>query len=219
MKPTNLEQNDSKSAVESKPLFLIHDPAKLWLVESGNVDLFLVEVKDGALVGARHHIMRVGKGRAVFGFGTPSTSMRLVAATTTDSEVLEITHDRISDLSEERITRFVENWITDLSRVAAGDALPKNFDFLEPGKVLTVKESKAMVPREGVVWVRTVEGNATFLGNSDFPMTNGRSLLPIPASAWLQAGKNCRLSILNTADYFKLDPLWTGLHGFQSRIL
>ena len=49
----------------------IQDPAKMWLVLEGKLDLFLIEMREGEPAGARRHFIRVEAGNPVMGFELP----------------------------------------------------------------------------------------------------------------------------------------------------
>jgi NHLM bacteriocin system ABC transporter ATP-binding protein len=203
-------------------LFPIHDPQKVWLVESGDVDLFLIQIRDGEAAGARHHLLRIGQGKAIFGAGLPpASSLQLLAAPTPDSRItvmpLSRLKERLASQKEgDHGAALLEDWIFALSRVAAGKAWPKTYEFLEPGRTRTVKEARSVLPREGVVWVEILEGSARFLGKKEVSSGAGRALFPISASAWLEAGDRSTISAIGTAALLERDSLWEGLQAFHA---
>ena len=163
--------------------------------------------------------------RPSLAFETPSpSSMRLLAAATPDSRVLELSQTRMRELPSSPAeigpaAHLLDEWITGLSRAAAEDALPKVFEFLDPGQVMSLKEAKAVLPREGVAWIHLLEGNARFLGDRRLPLLGSQALFPVSAAAWLAAEKNCRFTAAKTAEFFKEDALWTGLREFHTVVL
>lgn len=52
---------------ETNRPFPVHDPGVVWFVTSGKLDVFLVRLENGEAVGARHHVLRVEEGGAIFG--------------------------------------------------------------------------------------------------------------------------------------------------------
>lgn len=113
--------------------FLPGDPATIWLVEVGSVDLFLVADRDGELVGARHHVMRVPEGAAIFGVRLAgSSSVAVLAAPTPDSVVREMSRHAWlravdSPLERERAARVLDDWLGGLSVAAGEQRLQKTF--------------------------------------------------------------------------------------------
>jgi len=215
----------SLNGIVAKASFLVHDLEKMWLVESGSVDLFLVQIQNGEPTGARHHVLRVKQGGAIFGAGTTfSSAMRLLAAATPGSCILEPPLARLQDVASspserKHSARLLESWIVGLCRAATGDVLPKVFEFLEPGSALALKEAKVVLPRKGVVWVRLLEGNVRFLGEYKLSPLEGHALFPVPSSAWLEADKNSRLSLAETTEIIERDLLWNGLQLFHDMVL
>jgi len=205
--------------------FWIHDPSRLWLVEAGSVDMFLVMTEDGEPAGARHHIMRVEKGGAIFGVAPPaSTAMRILAAATPESRLAEQPLSRMREMlqapgEKERAAGLLEGWITGFSRAAAGKVLPKTFESLEPGSTLALKEAGSVVSRAGVVWVEALQGNARFLGKSDIASLEDRGIFPLSASAWLEADPGCALLASDTQAVIEKDSIWTGLQAFHAMVI
>jgi NHLM bacteriocin system ABC transporter ATP-binding protein len=195
--------------------FLIHDPEKMWLVESGGMDLFLVSIEDGHAVGARQHVLRANSGTAVFGIDAPASfPMRLLAVPTPDSSIQEISSAGLQGaLGKEKSAQLLEGWISCLSRAAVGDLLPKIFDYVQPGEVTVVNETKAVLSRNGVVWVQLLEGTARFLGEYDLSSDGG--LFPLSEHAWLHAEKNCRITAVKTVAIFETNSHRAGLRVFH----
>jgi len=187
----------------------------MWLVASGGMDLFLVSIQDGHAVGARQHVLRASSGTAVFGMEAPASSlMRLLAVPTPDTCIQEIASAGLQGaLGKEKSALLLESWISCLSRAAVGNLLPKIFDYVQPGEVTAVKENKAVLTRNGVVWVQMIQGTARFLGEYD--LTSDGGLLPLSEHTWLQAEKNCRITAVETVAIFDTDSQRAGLRVFH----
>src|ERR1051326_7162417 len=84
--------------------FSVEDARTVWLVGSGKLDLFLInEKKNGELVGARHHVLRVDEGQAVFGVGSHLKTAVLTASAAPGTQLLRLSIDQLChlDRSEE----------------------------------------------------------------------------------------------------------------------
>ena len=53
----------------------LDDPDVAWFVETGGLDIFLTEYRDGAPVSNAKHLLRAGPGRLVFGVGQGDGSL------------------------------------------------------------------------------------------------------------------------------------------------
>ena len=191
--------------------FRLGDGAKVWLVEHGSVDVFLVRSRDGETVGARHHLLRVSQDRALFGAErSASASMEFLASPTPDA--------RLREVSKARAVELLDTWILDVSKALAVDVPPKIFGVLETGKQTVCEKPGTLLPRSGVVWVTLAEGVARFLGDDAIPLVIGRPF-PVAASAWIEAGENTRLLVADTAASLEQELLWTGFDGFMAAAL
>ena len=203
--------------------FRMGNGAKAWLVEHGSVDLFLVSIRDGETVGARHHLLRVPQGAGLFSADrSASPSMELVASPTPDASLREVPRAQLSTpavVSGEK-ARGVESldaWILNLSKAVAGNVPPKVFGVLEAGQEHICEQRGALLPRSGVVWVTLAEGDARFLGDDELPLVIGRPF-PVAASAWIEAQEKSRLLVTDTAS-LEQESLWAGFDGFMSLVL
>lgn len=208
----------------SAAAFRLDDPAKAWLVEHGSVDVFLVPSRDGETVGARHHLLRVSQGGSLFGAERPaSLSMQLLASPTPDTRLCEVSREQLRHApaaggEKARAVGLLDEWILDLSKAVAGDALPKVFGSLETGKETVCDQQRALLPRSGVVWVTLVEGTSRFLGDDELPLVSG-ALFPVAASAWIEAGENSKLLVTDTATSLEEGALWTGFDRYMAVVL
>ncbi len=218
----NGEPGTERPITATTGLFPIHDPDKVWLVEEGKVDLFLIESRDGQAAGARHHLLRVEQGEAIFGIVLPAAqSLRILAAPTPESRVTEMPLSGLKELlispkDGDQAAKLLEDWISALSGVAAGRAFPKTYELLEPGRTLAIKETRTVLPREGVVWVEILEGRARFLGKNEVTSRPGTPRFPVSASAWLEAEDRSSISAVKTATLLETDSLWEGLQAFHA---
>jgi NHLM bacteriocin system ABC transporter ATP-binding protein len=203
--------------------FRPRDGAKAWLVEDGSVDVFLVPSRDGETVGARHHLLRVSEGSALFGVDrSGSPSMELLASPTPGARLSEASREQLRHAAvggeKERAVGLVDAWIRDLSKAVAGDVLPKVFATLEPGQEAVCEQPRSLLPRSGVVWVTLAEGAARFLGDAEIPLVIGRPF-PVAASAWIDAEQNSRLLVTDTATSFQEASLWVGFDAYMAAVL
>ncbi len=197
--------------------FFIDDVDRVLFVQTGTLDLFLVESRDGEAVGARTHVLRLGKGQALFGMQHPdSVSQKLLAMPSPGGQVLELS--RTQDLSDiPRAAQLLEDWISALSRAIAQNRKAKSFEFLQPDTTPVFNHPQSVLPSQGVVWVRRLEGTSSFLG--DWSLAESEGFFPVSVNAWLDVSKGSKLMIIGTVEFLALDPLWTGLQRFHATAL
>ena len=212
---------DDRAMSGNTATFRLGKGAKVWLVEHGSVDVFLVPFREGETVGARHHLLRVSHGGALFGAErSASSSMELLASPTPDARVREVSreellHHATVNGDKARAVALLDAWVLDLSKAVAGDVLPKVFGVLESGKETVCEQPRAVLPRSGVVWVTLAEGVARFLGDDELPLIIGRRF-PVAASAWIEAKENSRLLVTDTVAALEEKSLWAGFDEYMA---
>jgi NHLM bacteriocin system ABC transporter ATP-binding protein len=202
----------------NKP-FLLQDPDTAWVVRSGKLDLFLVPVRNGELAGARHFVMRIEEGSAAFGMGEVSGDEVVVGAATPETELLVLSTAALRHAAlngfEEDVRRLVEDWTLRFSVAACGATPPRTFAALTPPEEIQVgDESQAVMPKDGVVWVKHLTGVSRFVAHADLPV-DGVGWFPVSKHGWLQAEPETRLLAIDFADLTANDPAWQGLHEFH----
>jgi NHLM bacteriocin system ABC transporter ATP-binding protein len=221
-----MPQRDSGGLIEprSNRPFSIHVPDAVWVVHSGSIDLFLVNMVNGELVGARYPMLRVEQGCAVFGM-RPHDRVCVLAVATPGTKLWQLAqHDLRSRgcdlaLSEDSIT-LLENWILTLAGSSSLGPAPRLFATLEPDCIFEVPDDpKVIVPPRGVLWVEHLRGSSRFLNRSEIELISGGGYFPVCRNGWLQPSPQSRIRPLASSTWGKLDPQWRGLQAFHNAII
>jgi NHLM bacteriocin system ABC transporter ATP-binding protein len=217
----NLEQYGTPQFHPSNAPFPVQDQNSVWLVQSGKLDLFLMRSRDGELFGARHHVLRVEEGQAVFGVGEHFKDMKLVASPSPGATLLYFTLPEIQRLagSEDggQILGFLEHWITQLTIAISEELSMGAFLTVEPEQTVTVPPpTRAVLPKQGVMWVIHRKGNSWFLRHGELPFVNGHYFFPITKHGWLQAAPNSEIYTIASAALQNVDPEWQGVKKFHA---
>ena len=217
------EEGEAVLVAGNKP-FLIDDPATVWLVQSGRLDVFAVPVKDGE-PGARSHFVGIEPGQAVFGMNLAEYGMGwgFLAAGKTGTRLRKIPVARLAELAakgkhRERIALLLDTWINALSKSLARD-LPANrsteADLVE-GETVNVGFQQRARSRKGVVWVEIAPGDLLLLSLSEIAFDGTSTLFPVSTEAWVESAAS-RLPLTSAATLAVLAraELWRGLDDFH----
>ncbi|HSG39516.1 MAG TPA: NHLP bacteriocin export ABC transporter permease/ATPase subunit, partial [Thermoanaerobaculia bacterium] len=114
----------------------------------------------------------------------------------------------------------LDAWLSGLFGEIARAAAPRVFEELRPGDETRLEEAgRSARPREGVAWVRHLEGGSRLLGEEALGLGNG-DLVPVPEGLWLVSDGTARLSSLATGAVLQGDGLlWQGLARFHELCL
>ncbi|MFL6291511.1 MAG: NHLP bacteriocin export ABC transporter permease/ATPase subunit [Thermoanaerobaculia bacterium] len=189
----------------------------VWLVEEGTVEVFAVP-RDGS--GPRTHLCTAAQGEVVcdapldgaFGHG-----LGLLAVGHTGTRLRRLDpHDpgTAADLAA-----LLDGWLLGLLDASQRPAAPKIFEELRPGSETHLPEAgRAARPREGVAWVRHLEGESRLLGEEALAIGDG-CLLPVPEGLWLVSAGEARIAASGTGDLLREGGLWKGLSRFHELCL
>jgi len=121
--------------------------------------------------------------------------------------------------SLQEVSQLIDGWCIALSRSIGSTIPPRQFEPLIGGREYVLSKEGNAYPKEGVVWVRHLEGNSRFMGFDDLPLLERGSSFPLSNFTWLQSLEESKISVLSTEAYVKTDPLLSGLDRFHRVLL
>jgi len=205
----------------SKP-FLLDEKESLWMISSGNVDVFLVRTKNGAPCGPRIHLFRAEPGNALFGldFNAYQQDFGLLAVAGTDTSIHKLKKERIKELigNSDQISEIADmlnSWINGISSSIVHSVPPKSFAQLTPEQEILLEESSAAKPEKDVVWIKALEGDLQYMDMETERLKSTDSLFPVSNLTWLHSKEKSRLRVIDTKSFLKEDPSWLGFDRFH----
>jgi NHLM bacteriocin system ABC transporter ATP-binding protein len=216
-------EHNLKEAKRSQPIGL-DNPALAWVVYSGSVDIFAVQIQTGQPCGPRKHLWRVKPGDALFGMDLSQADTGLLAVANGNTHLIKISLARLQELlvkapEKEAITTLVENWVLDLSKALMPGMPPKNCQTLSPGASIALAAGAATGPKRQILWVRPSGGELAFCHLPQRPVPESQPLIPLCQHTWVRAGQDTNLLVVDTAQWLGEDPAWTGFKTFQNLAL
>jgi NHLM bacteriocin system ABC transporter ATP-binding protein len=195
----------------------------VWFVEEGTVELFAVP-RDGS--GPRTHLATAPSGQILCGLDPAADGhgFTFLAVGPAGTLLRRLPAERLQELAQEPeaardLSRRLDAWLAGLFGGLSPAAAPKLFTELRPGAETRLEAAgRTARAREGVVWVRHLEGGSHLLGEPRLALLNG-DLLPVPEGLWLVSAGEARISALGTGDLLAGDELWPGLARFHALCL
>ena len=196
-----------------------HDPLLLteadaaWIIVSGQVSIFAVEVRQGQPLGPRHYLFSVGPEGALFGHDvgdregashlallavpTEPTVVRRVLLPTTLPDGPSDGNGAAGPISFEALKALVDPWILKLSQL---DSLPDAEAAEDPDQnYLSLSEGDPLQPASGVLWVKVQSGRVDWLGRSPFQVVSETGCFPVGQGTWVTAREGVDLFARPTA--------------------
>ncbi|MBP7686522.1 MAG: NHLP bacteriocin export ABC transporter permease/ATPase subunit [Thermoflexales bacterium] len=217
-------------ADSSSPI-LLTDPETAWVVYTGRVDVFLVPIEQGRVVGTRQHLLRAQVGQVVLGAKPIAPTDTDVSVQTTalmavgdpDTQLLRVKRAALAQFIEapmfaEQAVAMLEGWVAGLSASLVRQAPPSGITVLVPGDEIKLNQGQIAHPNHGVVWVKHTSGGSHFMGNANLPVASD-SYLPLSNRTWLEASTASQVSVVNTPTWLRQDPTWSALDAFNQLAL
>ncbi len=205
---------------------VLNDPAKVWVVYSGKVDVFSARAAEGQISGPRNHLCRIETGRALFGLDLSHApeEMQVLAVGVVGTTLLELGRSWLVELAKDparadRVAALLDGWVASLSSAAGEYLRPKESKTLAPGQEIELNDRDTVRAEQGTVWVRHREGSSRLFGNPDLPAVNKNGFFPVSDPAWLESNGKTVLLGLDTKGYVARDSSLFGLDGFHATML
>ena len=209
----------SVASAGNRPIRL-DDPDVAWFVETGGLDVFLTEYRDGAQVSNAKHLLRAGPGRLVFGVGNGDGSLVATAKGLPDTDLRRL---RLEDLErsdlETDLSGQLDAWVSDVGASVSRQIEPRpRIDLLldsspeqhahaiDAGAVVSVRPGR-------VLWVRPEDPTAAYLGTET--LGEDGEWLPLTSDTWLSNGFASSLNALPTRKMFAEGKLFSALPEFH----
>ncbi|MCY3598748.1 MAG: ATP-binding cassette domain-containing protein [Gemmatimonadetes bacterium] len=200
------------------------DPDFAWFIESGTVDLFLIERQEGVDQSAPQHVLRAGAGRLLPGVAPQDdvTSLGLIAKGLPGTVLRRLPASGLVAIRRAELAEQVDAWLLDISAMLARDVthLPRMDAFVESGEAPQTR-SGTLGARRGVVWVTGLPPAAgLFMGLVDpaesetAPDGAGRAL-PLTPATWLTLTHDVRVSTATSGELAEHQRLLPALDAFN----
>lgn len=217
-----LKEGSPVQAVGNKPL-LLDDRKSVWMVHTGQVDIFSSRIENGNPVGIRSHVFRTGAGQILIGverYAREGETIALMAVGGPDTALLQLELKRFKDLARDPewakpACMLLDEWIGSFTLGIRREMVPKTFTLLEAGKEISVEDAADARPESGVLWVQQSKGASLFMGRQDIQSLAEGEWLPLTSEAWLKARGAALFFALDTSGYTEKDSTWAGLELFH----
>jgi len=225
-RPKSLEEEGERLVTAANRPLVISDPEAVYLVESGKIEIFTVQLEAGQPVGARTHFVTVDAGQAFFGMDTDRYGMGsgFLAVGKAGSELRRYSSARLMRLAglpehRERISTLVGHWVEALSRrLVQGLALPKVAVAIEAGGEAELPTGQTLACGRGVAWVEMPAAQFLFDGMASLSYEVEGVLFPLAPGSWLEllaGAESMKVAARPTVDAIGDPRCWAGLEAFH----
>ena len=211
--------------------FIIDGSDNLWLVVSGTVHLFAVQLWNGQPMGAREHFLSVSEGDLIPGmdFARYGAGHGFLAAGTTGARVIRasISHTLATVRQTEAdpvygsdLVAMLDLWIVAVSEAVTRQmhSRPKPSNLITPGENFTLGKGGIASTKKGTSWVEAGTGELFFLSAEELFFSSDRSVFPLAPGTWAESFEERKFSAVSTAGLLANGMLEAGLDNFHLAI-
>ena len=197
------------------------DSRFVWFIETGAVDLFLVERRDGVEQSAPLHLLRADSGRLLPGV-TPQeadTTLGLIAKGVPGTVLRQLPVASLAAIPGVELAEHVDAWLVDVSNILSRDVphRPRPDLLVEPGHDRTAKGG-TLSARRGVVWVAAAPEAGLFMDLVD-PVErdpDATGWVPLTPASWFTLTGEAKLAARSSEGLAEEDRLLPALADFHA---
>lgn len=226
---TNL-QGSPLAAKANQPIDLT-DLEVVWVVQSGALAVFSVEMNHGEPQGGRHYRFSVQPGEAIWGMApTEGARHQLLAVPMEATELLQVSQTSlVRSLIQGNRTAItlLETWVQQLGQTldlpnAPGYSvkLPEGWERDSGlGETIEIPAGEAFQPSgDQIVWVQVQQGDLNWMGVDELRLTAATPVMPISGQTWLCADQDTQLRLQTTVSLSDPETLWLGLQTLHAYV-
>jgi NHLM bacteriocin system ABC transporter peptidase/ATP-binding protein/NHLM bacteriocin system ABC transporter ATP-binding protein len=203
-------------------LLELEDPAAVWLVNSGSVDVFFTLMEPGAVAGRRRHLCRVDEGGSIFAISgvRGRTGGGLVAVGAGPAQLLKFSRGDLIRLSfeeglTEQVALLLDDWLYRLGLALSQSSGAGPCSELRRDAEVAFEPGTSFRVRGGPAWVRHLGGASRLFDQVPLPAGELESRFPLTEHLWLTAERDCRVTACGTAAMIHSGDPWAGLDAFH----
>ena len=208
----------------SAPL-LITEPDNVYFVETGSVDLFMVDVVNNRPQGRRTHFIRIQKGEIMLGFELlrtrlSDTSYGIVACGLPGTKVRVIHRDKVLKHAEilrvtEGLHGLLDQWVKRISLEVNEENIPRELVDVVPATQQELSPGVNFTAPKETVWIYHKSGKIKFAGVTELEPWSKVIFLPLVRGSWIETLSDCEIVTVSSEEYFKRDKNLISIRRFQ----
>ena len=204
------------ASAANRPIRL-DNPQTAWFVEQGELDVFLVEYRDGEPASSLKHVLRADQGRLVFCVGEWGGQLGTIAKGLPNSRVR---HIRLEDLRgngiDDALADQVDIWLSEFAATVSRqiEVRPRTGLLISPGESLDAEAGCVLSAHPGnVVWVQGEEA-AVYMDTEDIEVGKAGPV-PLTADTWIAPRSPARVTGISSREMNRDGRLLPALDEFH----
>ena len=214
---------------------MMYQVPMMWVVRSGQMAIFAVELEHDRPDGRRHHLFSIYPGMVLFSLEQPleqpqsTPHHQLLAVPLEKTELLQVppeAWDATWRTQPQVILDAVQSWMEILTQVTQPLQVPLYSQSLPDVSASGSPQHHTLAPNETVraskfrlLGLRVQQGQLQWMGLPQSPVSPNEELVLINSQIWLVANSETTLQLHGQLSVLPPEALWTGLRNFHHHTL
>jgi len=207
--------------------FPMDDPERVYFVEEGYLDVFVVELRESEVAGRRRFLARVPVGEMGFGIRRivdadhSGRTFGLLAVPSLNASIVEGERAGVaSDSFDLDATIWIDEWISRLSEFLVRDRpLPRDALLLDADPDIPYPSGAVLsAQHRDIVWVSATQP-MQLINRDDLVFEPGAPLMPVTQMTWFELGSDAEVTAVYTPTALVTERLWPGFDRFTESVL
>jgi NHLM bacteriocin system ABC transporter ATP-binding protein len=204
---------------------LLDDSDKIWVVETGRIEVFAVKLEAGKPYGRRHHLFTANPGDALWGvsFEKHQKEAVLLATALPESSLIELSFAGVrralhNGKKNKQALSLFDTWTRNTVNGLASRTIPKRYVSLEESGTISLRKGESALRKNGVLWIKRHKGEMAFLGNPDNTYGIDTIYFPVTGYGCIQAREE---TVLEAKSSESLEPedLFSAIDGYNAWLM
>ena len=196
----------------------------VWLIESGQVDVFAVRVEGAVQRGVRSHLMRLGTGQALLGLGDACMLVEFALLAVAAGPIVLRQVSRSDFLSptdaasRADVEHMIESWIRALAGAFVNPMPPQRCIEWDSAPRMDLAAAGTARPSHRVLWATVHVGSVAQFGMESL-LLSALAPTPLAPSTWVQAVEPATLELQTTQQVCASGTVWLGIDRLHAAVV
>lgn len=201
--------DNKKIKLEANQSLVLRDYDQFWMVTSGEVDVFYVNVdENGEYLSALRYLYSAKSGELLFSLITSeeqnqNTKLLVVSK---GASLVAINKNKLLEIEHFFLKSMIDKWVLKTAEVIQQVITPRLYSALDPSETKVYKKETTLFPTKGLVWSVINKGQVEKYAHTSLASSEEKYNYPIAVanSLWLQTrDKETEIKVLSTKDVLK----------------
>lgn len=197
-------------SLNSNSSFSLNDPDKVWIVQEGCLDLFLIRLKNNSPAGNRLYMFTADE-HLLFG-ADPDAAVEIRAVCRQATKLLVLSYADLQQIYSGAqcrpvIHQAIDSWVLLMVTALLDNSKPRTCCEVHASDAFDFAEQQALISRNTVVWIKLLSGRVMLQNRTDIEFSKTDTCFPCTANAWYYAAEAGTCKALQTAQVITCDNL------------